>query len=492
MAALTPLSYRSIVSAAKEFLLTAFIVGSLFAVLPMIVSAVERLMDDPDCDPEGLHTNPGVLVPLAYPFPTLGKLLSLLFVPFAGWFVGTPLAAGAYPLFLSAGLLSSFGSLVVTIPFLLDLLRIPADLFQLFLMAGVWSARVSDLAGGMHILTFAVLVMAMLSGRLRIRWRGLLRLALVTVGLGGLMIGGVRYGVGRTLTDEFSKAAVLASMQTLESDVPAVVLEAATANPEPLAPGEGHLERIRRRGALRVGYNPDRLPFAFFNSSGDLVGFDVDMAYRLARDLKVGLELVPFASATLTSQLAADHFDVAMSGVRGTLALAEKAFFTDPYLNVRWAVVVRDDRVDDFATVEEMRRHPHLRWAVQTDSYHEERLRELFPAADVTGLEREEEFFEAGESRFDVLVTSAEGGSAWTLIYPSYSVVPVNPPSLAPLVYPTAGGDPEFENYLKVWIDLKQRDGTVDTLFDYWIRGQPPKGTARRWSILRDVLHVGE
>ena len=43
---------------------------------------------------------------------------------------------------------------------------------------------------------------------------------------------------------------------------------------------------------LRVGYNPDRLPFTFFNTAGDLVGFDVEMAHRLARELGVNTAAV--------------------------------------------------------------------------------------------------------------------------------------------------------------------------------------------------------
>ena len=40
----------------------------------------------------------------------------------------------------------------VLIPFMLALMELPSDFFNLFLMAGVWSARLGDLAGGMHLL----------------------------------------------------------------------------------------------------------------------------------------------------------------------------------------------------------------------------------------------------------------------------------------------------------------------------------------------------
>ena len=61
------------------------------------------------------------------------------------------------------------------------------------------------------------------------------------------------------------------------------------------------LDRMRTRGMLRVGYIEDSVPYAFFNTAGDLVGFDVEMAHQLARDLGVGLELVPIARSTMTT-----------------------------------------------------------------------------------------------------------------------------------------------------------------------------------------------
>ena len=53
------------------------------------------------------------------------------------------------------------------------------------------------------------------------------------------------------------------------------------------------LETIEARKVLRVGYLPDALPFAFFNEHGDLVGFDVELAHRLAREMGVSLAFVP-------------------------------------------------------------------------------------------------------------------------------------------------------------------------------------------------------
>ena len=70
-------------------------------------------------------------------------------------------------------------------------------------------------------------------------------------------------------------------------------------------PGESILDRIRRRGVIRVGYNEDKLPFAYFNNQDELVGLDVNMAHALARDLGVRIEFVRFDRRTLATQLGA-------------------------------------------------------------------------------------------------------------------------------------------------------------------------------------------
>jgi hypothetical protein len=67
----------------------------------------------------------------------------------------------------------------------------------------------------------------------------------------------------------------------------------------------------------------------------------------------------------------------------------------------------------------------------------------------------------------DALLTSAEGGSAWTLIYPGYTVVnPRSRPVRIPIAYAYGGPDPRLEGFLEHWIRLKRKDGTLDELYD--------------------------
>jgi Na+/H+-dicarboxylate symporter len=166
VAGLSPFGYRELLGRTRGTLLTAFATGKLFAVLPMIIEDVRALLAAHRADTE-TQGAADVLVPLAYPFPNAGKILSVLFIPFAAWFIGKPLEVTDYPLLLSVGLLSIFGSPVVAIPFLLGLFRMPADLVALFVVSGIWSARFGDLLGVMHLTAFSLLTVSSERGWLR-------------------------------------------------------------------------------------------------------------------------------------------------------------------------------------------------------------------------------------------------------------------------------------------------------------------------------------
>ena len=119
-------------------------------------------------------------MPASFNFPHTGKLLSLSFVLFAGWFADAPVPVSDYPQLALAGLVSFFGSLTAAVPFLLDLFRIPADTFQLFLATGVINSRVGSLVAAVHTLTVALLVACAVTGHLRWRRGPLLSYAGVT------------------------------------------------------------------------------------------------------------------------------------------------------------------------------------------------------------------------------------------------------------------------------------------------------------------------
>src|SRR6185369_9548142 len=131
-----------------------------------------------------------VIVPASFNFPHTGKLLSLSFILFAGWFADAPVPLAGYPQLALAGLVTFFGGLSALLPFLPDLFPLTADTFQLFLATGVINSRVGSLVAAMHTLTVALLVSCAVTGHLRWQRGRVLAYAGITAALVITVLGG--------------------------------------------------------------------------------------------------------------------------------------------------------------------------------------------------------------------------------------------------------------------------------------------------------------
>jgi hypothetical protein len=86
-------------------------------------------------------------------------------------------------------------------------------------------------------------------------------------------------------------------------------------------------------------------------------------------------------------------------------------------------------------------------------------------------------------------VYAAEVASAWTLLYPQFTVVVPLPDRLrVPIVYAVSRDAPGLRDVLDTWIVLKQHDQTITRLYDYWVLGSDESTQPPRWSVVRNVL----
>ena len=391
VAAFTPFSYRDLMATSRNVLVTVFVIGSVFVVIPMLVESIKELfkrykIESPQGDDAHTVSHPEFIVPLAYPFPHLGKIVTLIFIPFAAWFYGQPMEVFEYPALLATGLFLSFGKVVTTIPFLLDMLELPADIFQLFLMSSVVAGRLNDLLGAAHLLAFTALTTCAMSGLLALKKVKLVWACAVTVGVGVVLVGSTQFVLHVAFKDSFSRNKVLSEMQLLQQRMPTTVLAHGEPNPLPLDSALTRTERTMSRQKARIGFSPDNLPFSYYNARGELVGFDIDMAHRLARDAELQIEFVPFAFATLEEQLNSDNFDAAMSGIGATAKREPGPVQTTPYLNVTLALVVRDHDKREFSDPKHIRQRDRLVIGVKVGSYFASKVAELYPQAEIVEL----------------------------------------------------------------------------------------------------------
>ncbi len=307
--ALTPLRYGDIVRALRTPLITAFATGSSLIVLPLLVEQCKRMIADAKTfdrlAQEHADSSIEVLIPTFYTFPHPGVLLALSFVLFAGWYIGMNVSVAAYPTLFFAGVPSLFGGTLLTIPFLLDLMRntpISASLTQLL----------------------------------------------------GMSVPVLRWPVGLLVKDhDRGKFQTWDDIRELEA-------------------------------SFRL---------AFENSPGKI-------GERIVKSL--------LPSATLT-----------------------------PYYD----------------------------------------------------LEEKGRILESGAKDIDAIADMAEAGAAWTLLYPSYTVIVPKPTVFIPSAYAVALGNENLLSAFNAWLTTEKAKGTVDALYKHWMLGEAAKiERPPRWSVIRVVL----
>ncbi len=490
VSSVTPLTYRDVTWYSRDALITAFATGNLLVVLPMLAGKTKELLkrSSEDADPDTSAVD--VIVPASYNFPSVGKLMSLAFLLYAGWSSGTPVPLAQYPAFTVSGVFTFFGSTAVAVPFLLDFLRIPADMFQLFLISDVFLSRFGAYLAAAHTLAIALIGSFAIQGSLRVQWKKLFRFAVLTVVFLAAGILMARMFCTYALTYEYTKDRFFVTMSLQGEVVPAVVHDVPPEPRQLTNRHESRLDLIVEEGSLRVGYLRDTLPFLYRNTAGDLVGFDVEMAHGLAKDLGVSLEFVPVERESLADPLNDGVYDVLISSVAITPERSLQILFARSHLEATLAFIVKDHLREKFDSREAVKSLKAPRIGVLNVPYYVSGLKKYLPQAEIVLLDSPRDFFKNPEEDLDAMFYSAEGGSAWTLLYPSYSVALPYPDIIAvPAAYAVPTGDQTMVAFLNDWLELKKQSGSIKRTYNYWIEGQGGSEQTYRWSVIRDVLH---
>ena len=240
-----------------------------------------------------------------------------------------------------------------------------------------------------------------------------------------------------------------------------------------------------------MGYDPDNLPFSFFNLDGVLVGFDIELARSLAESLGVMAEFIPIDWPEMPAMLADGIIDV-MPGTCYRPYWFPHLRLSSPYLTGTMALAVRDNRRHEFGSIDALHRSEGLRIGVPLDTRQVTySMRRYFGDADVefVTLEFWQPFFEGNYPDLDAFLVPAENGSAWTLLHPEYTIVVPQPdPVKVPSAFGMALDAGELADAVNEWVVFAENEGMIDRAYDYWILGQGAKDTLPRWSIARDVL----
>jgi len=485
----TPYSSKTVFKITRSTLITIFATGKIIVVFPQLIENIKEILASEEGMSEEAKSEVDIIMPLAYPFPNLGTLMIFVFVPFAAWFTGHALSLEDYPMFLSSTLLSSFVAPITGLPFSLDVLNIPAESFQLFVVSTVLTDRIRVVLGAFHLITLTVLSISASVGILRFNKKKFIS-ALIIISVSFFVsVLGLKLLLKESIKNIPTNAERINSFELISPVQDYVVLEFPKKNPNRKWRSENTLSRIKRRGKIRVGIYQNTMPFVFENKDSVLVGYSIDLAHQLAADLGVSIEFVPITRNELARQLNQDYFDIVMSDIFNSSHYSELVNLSKPYQNVSLALLVskKNTAFNDFETVMQLDTFTISYFVRQEIA---ESYLSNFPQGGAYEINSLDEFFNqtVDSIKIDAHLTSAERAASLTIIHPEYKIVNHLPYHINNgLVFPIAD-DEVWKRYIDNWIDYRTNDGTIENIYDEWILGKEYKRETNKWSIYENVL----
>ena len=476
--ALTPLSVAVLWRVVRGPLALTASSANLLIALPMLVTNLRQdlpgALDPTGSKPEAVDEI-APLVSLGFALPTLGQVASLWFIPFAGWYVDQPLKPADSAQMLLTAIPAAVSGMKAVMRQELQAHGLPMDLLQLVYINGEWLYRFEKVLALEGLVVLAVLVVARATRVLRLRPLPLLATATASVLLMGGLGSAARAHLARSLEGTYTNDRRLLALRSATGRLQPAPLRQLISEPVTLA-------AILRRGVLRVGVRADGMPWAYRNSRGELVGYDMDLVDGLARSLGVRLEVREAGLATLEGWLDGERIDLAVGGIQTSPQRAVRHQLTQGYQRVHLALVVPDAKV---ALVQNLADQPLNRPLVLAVSDPQllsgdlrEQIREELVGPNgrlslqLLPLSSKQQFFSTGaQARFDGLLTTAEGGSSWAVLHPRTSLIaPFDDRLASELVWAIAVDDPALRRYINAWLAREQARGQTDDLFNHWVR----------------------
>ena len=228
------------------------------------------------------------------------------------------------------------------------------------------------------------------------------------------------------------------------------------------------LQDILNYGTLRVGVALFP-PWAMRDPSGELTGFEIDVARKLAEDMNVDVEFSVYPWDRIILGLEAGEVDIIAAGLSITPERALHVAFSQPYATGGTTLATNLESTSDVTSLDDLNDTFYTVAAI-AGSAAEELARRVFPRAQLQLYEHADAAgtaLVAGE--VDAYLDNEPVPTFLALENPSVVDVPVPEPLLpTPAGFAVAKGDPDFVNFLDAWITARQADTWLPTLRGYW------------------------
>ncbi len=103
------------------------------------------------------------------------------------------------------------------------------------------------------------------------------------------------------------------------------------------------LKKVQEKGSFTIGLDADFAPMGFTEDSGEIVGFDIDLAEAVAEKMGVKLEVKPIDWDSKSMELSTGKIDFIWNGFSISDERKKEVLFSEPYLSTKQSIIVTAD-----------------------------------------------------------------------------------------------------------------------------------------------------
>jgi polar amino acid transport system substrate-binding protein len=231
---------------------------------------------------------------------------------------------------------------------------------------------------------------------------------------------------------------------------------------------ESTVEQILKRGTLKVGMSTF-VPWAMKDKTGKLVGFEIDVATRLAEDMGVKVQFVPTKWAGIIPALLTGKFDVVIGGMSVRPDRNLKVNFSIPYDYAGQSIVANKKLAAGFSSLQDFN-HPDVVISARLGSTAADAANKFMPRAKKRLFDDEAQVIqEVVNGKAHAAVASAPLPAFQAIKFSDRLFLPVRGTfTKEPIGFALKKGDYDTLNYFNNWIRVVEAKGWLAERKHYW------------------------
>ncbi|BDQ36067.1 amino acid ABC transporter substrate-binding protein [Pseudodesulfovibrio nedwellii] len=228
------------------------------------------------------------------------------------------------------------------------------------------------------------------------------------------------------------------------------------------------LDTILKRGVLKVGFDTFK-PWAMKDKSGNYIGFEIEVAKRLAADMGVDVEFVPTKWSGIIPALLTGKFDIIIGGMSITPQRNLKVNFSIPYEYTGMSVIASKKLAAGRTMASEFN-NPATTVAVRLGTTAAEITKNFLPQAKILFFDEESQTIqELLNERVHAVVASNPLPLNLAKEYPDKLYLPFKEDfTREPISFAIRKGDFDYLNWLNNWVLVTMSTGWLQNRYEYW------------------------